>query len=386
MSSEGVTPTLVYDGDVGANLAGGLKQGVFYAGAIQLQMLVDSKALFDTPGLSFYADILNTHGEQPSELVGDIQGVSNIAAAPYTRVYEAWAQYNLFETSILFGRFDLNTEFYRLSSSSLFLNSSFGIGPEFSQSGPAGASVYPDTALGARFAYKPEPNVVFRVAVMDGAPVERPSSFGGVFSSKDGLLIMSELAFLTRPGVEPEPGAMRSLIGRMSSLPPYADKIAIGGWYYTTSLDDLSELSANGTPVMHRGSSGEYFLLDKRLFESGGAHINGFLQVGLGDPRVDRVGSYIGFGLAADGLNSSRPNDRMGIAIAIAKNGSHFQNASSAAGTPYDSAETALEFTYVTEATRWLAIQPDLQYVIHPGATPGTPDALVFQIKIEASF
>ena len=40
--------------------------------------------------------------------------------------------------SALFGRYDLNSEFYRLQSAGLFLNSSFGIGPEFSLSGQNG--------------------------------------------------------------------------------------------------------------------------------------------------------------------------------------------------------------------------------------------------------
>lgn len=384
-SSSGITPTLVYDGVMYANPLGGLKNGIAYSGAAHLQLLADGGKLAGIPSLTFYADMLNTHGDQPSTLVGDIQGVSNIAASAYTRIYEAWIQYNWPASSLLVGRYDLNSEFYRLSSSSLFLNSSFGVGPEFSQSGPAGASVYPDTALGARFTFKPDPNVVVRLAVTDGAPVERPPSLGGLFSSKDGLLIMSELAFLTRLGTELPTGATRSLLGRMSSLPPYEDKIAIGGWYYTASFDDLSERNANGSPVAHRGSGGAYVLLDERLFEFSGAHINGFLEAGLGDARVNRVGSYVGLGFAGVGLIPDRTSDQLGIAIAIANNGSHFLEASSAAGPWPSASETTLELTYVCQATSWLAVQPDLQYVWRPGSVPGLSNALVFQVEFETS-
>jgi signal transduction histidine kinase len=50
---------------------------------------------------------------------------------------EGWIEQNLFgnQFSLLVGRYDLNSEFYRLHSAGLFLHSSFGIGPEFAQSG-----------------------------------------------------------------------------------------------------------------------------------------------------------------------------------------------------------------------------------------------------------
>ena len=38
--------------------------------------------------------------------------------------------------------YDLNSEFYRVESGGLFLNSSFGIGPEFARSGAGGPSPF----------------------------------------------------------------------------------------------------------------------------------------------------------------------------------------------------------------------------------------------------
>ena len=58
------------------------------------------------------------------------------------------------------------------ASASLFLNSSFGIGPEFSQSGLEGPSIFPNTSVGARFAIKPIEEIVLRTAALDGVPVD----------------------------------------------------------------------------------------------------------------------------------------------------------------------------------------------------------------------
>ena len=66
--------------------------------------------------------------------------------------------------------------------------------PEFSQSGVEGPSVFPDTSVGMRFAFKPAEGVVVRTAVLDGVPVDRPDGSRGIFEAGDGVLIVSELA------------------------------------------------------------------------------------------------------------------------------------------------------------------------------------------------
>lgn len=99
---------------------------------------------------------------------------------------------------MLVGRYDLNSEFYRLQSASLFLNSSFGIGPEFSQSGLEGPSIFPNTSVGARFAIKPIEEIVLRTAVLDGVPVDRPNGTREIFAQGDGVLAVTEVSVVVR--------------------------------------------------------------------------------------------------------------------------------------------------------------------------------------------
>jgi len=83
--------------------------------------------------------------------------VSSIEAPRKWTLEEAWLEQNLFGNrfSALVGRYDLNTEFYHVHTADLFLNASFGMGPEFSQSGQGGPSVFPNTSVGGRFEVKP---------------------------------------------------------------------------------------------------------------------------------------------------------------------------------------------------------------------------------------
>jgi porin len=180
----------------------------------------------------------------------------------------------------------------------------------------------------------------------------------------------------------------RFRIGRASGLAPYEDKIAVGVWHYTTTLDDLSAVTPNGSPVQHRGSSGFYGIGDWTLVsaDSGYGQLSAFLQAGLGDNRVDRFGSYVGVGLAAKGFLTGRPDDETGLAVAMARNASHYLLQQQVLGVPVRRAETAIELTYLAQATSWLAVQPDLQYVIHPNTDSRQRNALVIQLEGELSF
>ena len=384
-------PGLVYNGAAFANLGGGVRSGGTYTSDLNLQLNIDAAALFGWSDTIAYLDAVWLQGGLPSSFIGDAQGVSSISAPNSIKLYEAWIQKNLLENrvSLLAGLYDLNTEFYRLQSAGLFLNSSFGIGPEFAQSGVEGPSIFPDTSVGMRIALKSAEGLVVRIAVLDGVPVDRPNGSRGIFESGDGALIVAEVDLLDRPELRTRPTSNRLRIGRQANLGEYEQKVAIGGWYYTAMFDDLSETQPNGQPVQHRGSSGFYALIDKLLYRDPSRperKLSGFVQAGFGDYLVDRFGAYLGTGLTAVGVLEGRPTDELGIGLAYARNGSHYMSAQRMQGLPVTNAETAVELTYLIQVNSWLALQPDLQYVIRPNTTTAIPNAWAFQLRIEMSF
>src|SRR5262249_36997119 len=90
-------------------------------------------------------------------------------------------QQNAFEDrlSVLFGQYDLSSEFYNLHSSSLFLNSSFGTGPEFAFTGRGGPSIFPETAVGGRVEVRPRPGGVVRPGRGPRGTCQRPAGGWG---------------------------------------------------------------------------------------------------------------------------------------------------------------------------------------------------------------
>src|SRR5712692_7020435 len=187
LARRGIRLSIRYDGEIFDDLSGGLRRGATYLGNANLQLTLDARRLMGWPGLTIFLYGLGIHGGHPSRFAGDAQGVSNIEGPTKWTLEEAWLQQTLFHGrfSALVGRYDLNSEFYRLQSAGLFLNSSFGIGPEFSQSGRNGPSIFPDTSAGARIAWKLARGVVLRTAILDGVPVDRPDG-RKLFARGDG--------------------------------------------------------------------------------------------------------------------------------------------------------------------------------------------------------
>jgi porin len=386
LAEHGIDPALAYVAEGFADVAGGARRGELFLGNLNLQLTLDMRRLVGWHGATMYLSGLGIHGGQPSDFAGDAQGVSSIQASPTWTLEEAWVEQNLFGNhfSALVGRYDLNSEFDRAHTADLFLNASFGVGPEFSQSGRAGPSLFPDTSLGARVEVKPIASLVIRGAVLDGVPVERGATWN-VFAKGDGLLLVGETAFLYRPPTEGQPRKRprRLRLGRQAQLPPYDAKLAVGVWHYTATFPDLSE-TRDGTPVPHHGSTGAYAIGDAMVYRDAAAHrVRVFAQAGLGDPRVNRFGLYTGGGLSFAGAICGRENDQIGLAVAAARNGSHFVDQQRSVGQHVGRVETTLELTYLAPITSWLSIQPDLQYVINPNTDPGVPNALVGFIRIE---
>ena len=383
-----LSTALSYSGEVVGDVAGGLRRGATYAGAASAQLTVLLRRIVGWSGLQLFVFALDTHGGAPSDLAGDVQGVSNLQAPARLQLEEAWLQQNSFgnRLSVNAGKYDLNSEFYRLQSGGLFVNSSFGIGPEFAQSGTAGPSIFPSTSVGARVAFKPTPNVVWRTTVLDGVPFDRAHASARLFAPGDGALLVTEVAILERPdsaGMNHDP---RFLVGRGLTR-PYTGKLAIGAWYYTALFPDLVDTMTSGSAVEHRGSGGAYVIADRTVWSAnhgGPASLSTFAQLGIGDSRVDRIDSYVGGGLTFTAPLASRPHDELGLAAAWARDGSHYERMQLAVGAS-TSSEATIELTYLAPLASWLAVQPDLQYVVHPGNAPTARYALVPGLRIALS-
>ncbi len=389
---------VIYTGDVFGAVSGGRKRDAAYLDNLDLKLHLDGDGLVGWPGAMLFAYVLSNRGENPSRFVGDAQGVSNIAAPSAWRLYELWLQQNLLDgrMSVLAGLYDLNTEFDVLQSAGLFINSSFGIGPDYSQSGRNGPSIFPVTSLGLRVKVRPARSYYFEAAVLDGVPgdPDDPEATAIELSSDDGALIAAEFALFDRAEDDVQPLTTRvgarnrsRRIGRGQTAARYVGKLAIGGWWYTSKLEELTEVDEPIGSPRRSGSFGLYALAERTLYREpeGTQGVMVFARAGLARSSVNRFSTYLGAGATYSGPIRGRPDDELGLGVAVAVNGDPYRRSRSVSGLETEGTEAVVEFTYRAQLLSWLGIQPDLQWVLNPNTEPGRANALVLGLRAEAA-
>ena len=338
--ARGATLETVNTTDIGSNVNREGRNNALVIGDVDLLLTLNAEKLIGWQGATLFLYGLGLYGGNIAE-GGDAQGASNISAQNTWKLFEAWYQQNLFQDrfSVLAGLYDVTSEFDVISAASeLFVNSSFGTNPTFALSGKNGPSTFPNVSLGFRAQAKLTENLTLRAVVADGVPGDPPDDHNTMsvkLRKKDGILFTTEAAYYVgkpdsqqtgRQGVgaeRPRRLVLRRL-GRAAAL-QYDAKFALGGWFYTTDLDDLSERDSAGNPVERNGTYGIYGLGEMLIYGEQGLGEQGlwlFGEAAYANPKVNRFSHYFGGGLVYKGLIPGRDSDQTGFGFAIARNSS----------------------------------------------------------------
>lgn len=356
-----------YTGEVFGNAHGGLRTGARYLDSLDVTALLDG-AVFGAEGLTLSVYGLWNNGEALSvDLVGDAQVVSNIESVRAVRLLEAWAEQRFSLGSVRAGLYDASSEFDVIEAGALFVGSSHGTGPELSLSGKHGPSMWPFTSLGVR-AELATAGFALRFAALDGVPgdPDRPRRTTIRFDEGDGALLLGQLERQFESNA----------------------RAALGAWHYTASFDRVRERLTGIPGRGHRGSSGVYAFVEGPLWSEPGASsegLSGFFRAGYADEDVNPFSHYLGAGLVYTGALPGRPEDRLGLAIAVARFGQSWRGAQRSLGARWARSEINVELTYRFALTSWLALQPNAQYVVNPSGDPALRDALAIGLRFTLS-
>ncbi|WP_417317423.1 carbohydrate porin [Emcibacter sp.] len=340
--------------DIAANVSGGVERDIVALYNLDITAELDAAAAGIEGGTLFVYGLINNVREL-APLVGDLQVTSNIDNSEVIRLYEFWYQQEFGAGfSLRVGLYDLNSEFDAIDTAGLFLNSSHGIGPDFSQSGENGPSIFPTTSLALRLDYAASETLTLRAAVLDAIPNDPDHPKSHKIALDEGALLVGE-------------ADIRMFDGNW--------RLVAGGWHYTSRFDPIDERVTGRIG----GNSGIYAFIEGQLADN----LSGWVRGGLADQDINQLGHYIGGGLVLTGPFHGRPEDQLGLAVAIAGNGSVYRDWVARDTGDTDHHEIAWELTYRAEVTDWLTLQPDIQYVQNPGTNPDLDDALVIGIRLE---
>jgi porin len=400
LKAYGIRPSLTYTGEVLGNAAGGVRRGGIYDGRADFGIGADLEKLFGWSGAKFFANGLINHGDGLSrEYVGNLMTVSNIESLNHTRLYELWIEQAFGKNfSLRFGKIAADDEFGTSQYSNFFINDTFGWPAIASADLPSGGPADPLAAMGVRAKATLSDELTLLFAMFDGNAAgpgsddpENLDPHGLSFRVSDPPLLMAELQYGYRLDAR-HPG-----------------KLKLGAWAHTGRFDDqrydtlglsLADPASSGTPAQHRGDFGPYAVVEQMLVpfdKDGQKGIAVYGRVSASQPDRNLVNFYADGGINVTGFWPARPDDGFSAGFAyagISPSARGFDQDTVNFGTPtaVRDYEAAFEATYVAQIRRGWTVQPDFQYIIHPGAGAGNPgvpaspqriaNALVFGLRM----
>ena len=398
----GVNFGLQEQDEVWGNVMGGLRRGATYNGLTMASLCIDLGTKLHWQGAHFFASGYQIHGIGPTpQLVGALQLISGIEATPSTKLYDLWFedQRRLFggTFSLRFGQEGANDEFMTTQYGGLFLNSSFGFPALPALDLPSGGPNYPLATPFVRGELR-RGEFTLLGAVYNGNPASAGTGdpqlrdfHGTAFRLNDHTLSFAELQYA--PSLAP---SATYKLGMWIASGPFADPL--------TASDGLSlaNPASKGQPLLHATDRAVYAVIDQMVWQKPNTVSQGiafFVQVMHAPEDRNLSDLFIEGGLNWKGIIPGRSHDAAGLAVAHAGIGAAAIKFSedlvfyTGLGTPYSPGETVVEATYRAVLTPWLKLQPDLQYVVNPGAgiltaqsTVPLKNALVFGVRATVNF
>lgn len=368
IEEHGVTLNAGYSAEVWGNTTGGLETGSVYTGLLDFAAELDWGKLAGLQGLKAGTTWLWLSGKDASaDLVGNFLTVSNIAGFNTLRMFELWLEQEFFDgqASLKIGQLAPDGDFLVSDYAGLFLNAEFGWTALAGMNMPSGGPVYPVGALGLRLQTELLEDWTVLAGIFQGdvfAQNVNRHGFRWRLDTKNGYtgLVESQV----RWGGDALPGYVKT-----------------GAWFQSgVAADPLAARTASG-------NCGFYGVLDQLVWrEAEDEGLGVFVRSGFTPPDRNVVDFFFDTGLTCRGLIPGRGNDTTGAALGLASTTGGRQGLLQAQGGTSADCEIVVEATHQCMLAPFLVLQPDLQWIIQPGASAALPNALVVGGRIALVF
>jgi porin len=397
-------------GEVFGNPTGGVKQGARYEQRLELGLDGDMDQIAGIKGLTFHVNSYGIAGESVSIFnLYNYSTITFIEAHPGWLLFEAWAEYKFAgdKLSVRAGQLAADSDFFISEMGQLYLNSTYGWPNLFANDLPSGGPAYPFATPGVRVKVYASDQLNLVAAVFNGDPT------GAGFTGSQVQLDSSGTDFLVKypPLVI---GEAQFAYNQDKDSTGLAGKIKFGGWYHFGAFDDLhfgldgtslADPDSDGKARTHRGDYSVYGVIDQMLWRLPGDDpkkgIGAFARVSAAPTDRNLIHFYADGGVNFMGLWSQRPDDQFGVSAAYTEVSPsvHAFDVDTADFTgerlPARDYELLLEATYQAQIMPGWTVQPDFEYVFHPGggainplnpASGRIPDAAVFGLRTTVRF
>ncbi|MEQ9620194.1 MAG: carbohydrate porin [Deltaproteobacteria bacterium] len=357
----GVRPTATYDTTVLGNPTGGEKKGVKYAGLLNLYLDLDLERLLDVGGTRFMVSgSWASGGSLSEEDIGNFFPVSNIFSGRSVRLYQLFLETKFWDkrVTVAAGRLGVADYFSTAEVFGNYVSDAFNMHPVGIDINVPAYFANPEASWGSRMKIKPADDFYLASGAYNSNPrVGRDSTHGLDFSFRNGVILIAEAGYM--PNSEEGSGGLRG-------------GYKLGAYYDTGKFEELAN-----TEKSRRGNYGFYVVIDQMLYREPETESEGFTAwatVTLApEEEINTIPFFLSWGFVYEGLFPGRDEDNAAFGMAYGAVSNDLE------GKDF---EIALEGTYIFQISRWLDIQPDVQYIVHPGGSGSIPNALVVGVML----
>lgn len=229
----------------------------------------------------------------------------------------------------------------------------------------------PVSQWGARIKQQLNPELAVQVGVYEFNPDNGNGAKEGQGWSldtkhADGMTIPAEIVWIPKSLINNLPGSYR-----------------VGGMYNTAD-DPINQKDIVTGQAEDRTFAG-WLAIEQQLTSTGQGRqgLHSFANFTWHDRVTNKVDHSQQLGVKYIGLLDSQPNDILGLAV----NRVHVNNRFADSRPAFNAdAEYNIELNYSYNATKWLMLRPNLQYVVNPGATNNVDNALLLGLTSRIIF
>ncbi len=363
-----------YTAELFGNVKGGMRRSAVFDGLLKMSLDVNLEKAVGWSDATFRISGLYPHGTSGTlRNVGDKSIFSNIDAFDTYRLVDFWVEQKFAEGKLALkvGQMRVDDEFGVTDSAALFINSTFGVpNPPYTAMPIAD---YPVGGLGIRLRVEPLEGLYGMAGIYDG----NPSS--GDFADPSNGQIGGAARHGTDWALRKSEGTLYTgEVGYQRSNCAYPGAVRAGFLRHT---DDFADVSGNGN--QHSSSTSSYFVIDQMVWQKAPKSTEGlstFLRGTMAPKGSSPMDNTIQAGVVYTGLATS--DDKVGLAYARNKFSPH---QSDSAGNSLNR-EAITELSYQIPVQPYLRVQPDLQYISHPGGSSLNNNAWVIGVRAILDF
>ncbi len=351
----GITPAVKYYTTILGNPVGGEKKGVQYAGLLNAYLKFDLEKLLSIKRTKFIISGSWASGRSLSEEdIGNFFTASEVFSGRTVRLYQLFLESELMENVLraAVGRMAVGDEFATSPLFYNYVNTSIDGNPISIPINDEGFLIIPDAGWAVRLHANPIKEIYLKAGIYNSNPDVGSDRHGVDFSFRKGVILISEVGYLHNQNKSSE---------------GFPGRYTFGAFYDTKKFDELSNKSEK-----EKGNYGLYWIVEQMIYRETAQDDQGLTPWAAltisPDENINTFPFFVSGGFVYRGLLPNRNDDNAAFGFAYGSISDELED---------KDYELMLELTYIIQATPWLQIQPDVQWIVHPGGSSDIPNAVV---------